>query len=326
MTEKARYDVLDAMKGIGIILMVVGHMIVQPIASNYIYSFHMPLFFFVAGFLFKPVPVLTQLKKDAKRLLLPFLIGKAFILFYGLLVDYYDDRSTHIDLLEMIDGADPLWFLLAIFWAKSIFNALHKFLRGGEQTILFGLIVVLLSLSAYYFHSYPHIYIPLKLTIGLGCMLFYYMGYLLRRYNVLQQNVPHWLTALLCFTWLIVAPFTKTSLATLYFSFSLLPNLLIGLLGTYTAYFGAQSIGKYSMKTYQQLLYWGKNSLVVLFLHSILYYFMVGSHFPVMETIFNALRLPLIGETTIGWGVHFLFLYIATQLLSRSKIGKAIFG
>ena len=52
-----RDSTIDIMKGIGIILVILGH----AIQNNYvplnkvILSFHMPLFFFVSGMLFKPV-------------------------------------------------------------------------------------------------------------------------------------------------------------------------------------------------------------------------------------------------------------------------------
>ena len=38
----------DVIKGIGIILMVIGHTCGQPL-YNWIYSFHMPLFFIISG-------------------------------------------------------------------------------------------------------------------------------------------------------------------------------------------------------------------------------------------------------------------------------------
>ena len=78
-TAKVYYPYLDVLKGIAIILMVMGHVIPwtldksfihQPLLSlsgnelylslvyKIIYSFHMPLLFFVSGFLFyKPIKI-----------------------------------------------------------------------------------------------------------------------------------------------------------------------------------------------------------------------------------------------------------------------------
>jgi acyltransferase len=48
-----RFDFIDNMKGIGILLVILGHLnfFMDPFFVDIIYSFHMPLFFFVSGFL-----------------------------------------------------------------------------------------------------------------------------------------------------------------------------------------------------------------------------------------------------------------------------------
>ena len=44
---------IDNAKGIGIILMILGHIPNMPeFFHSWIYSFHMPLFFFISGYLF----------------------------------------------------------------------------------------------------------------------------------------------------------------------------------------------------------------------------------------------------------------------------------
>ena len=44
----------DIMKGIGIILMLVGHLPGIGMMHQFIYSFHMPMFIFLSGYLAKP--------------------------------------------------------------------------------------------------------------------------------------------------------------------------------------------------------------------------------------------------------------------------------
>lgn len=52
-TEKGKREKwLDVVKGVGILLMVVGHTKVSDAIKIWIYSFHMPLFFMVTGYLF----------------------------------------------------------------------------------------------------------------------------------------------------------------------------------------------------------------------------------------------------------------------------------
>ncbi|WP_195202481.1 acyltransferase family protein [Phocaeicola massiliensis] len=49
----SRIDWIDIAKGIGIFLMVMGHTSIPKLGGHWIYSFHMPLFFFLSGFLFQ---------------------------------------------------------------------------------------------------------------------------------------------------------------------------------------------------------------------------------------------------------------------------------
>lgn len=45
----------DIMRGIGILLMMLGHIPIEGVAYNVIYSFHMPMFFILAGYFAKDV-------------------------------------------------------------------------------------------------------------------------------------------------------------------------------------------------------------------------------------------------------------------------------
>ena len=52
--EKQRISYIDSLKGLGIILIVVGHIIpYESMLHVWIYSFHVPIFFIISGMLFK---------------------------------------------------------------------------------------------------------------------------------------------------------------------------------------------------------------------------------------------------------------------------------
>ena len=92
MTNEKRLGWIDIAKGIGIMLVVLGHTIVPGLREKYdvanflwtfIYSFHMPLFFFLSGYLFEHGLKRYADKKrfllsKARKLLLPYLFFSVF--------------------------------------------------------------------------------------------------------------------------------------------------------------------------------------------------------------------------------------------------------
>lgn len=52
MGTKKRNESFDILRGIGIIIMVMGHIGFGNVFDKYIHTFHMPIFFFVSGYFF----------------------------------------------------------------------------------------------------------------------------------------------------------------------------------------------------------------------------------------------------------------------------------
>ena len=73
----SRDNTIDIMKGITILLMVYAHISDAEIVNRIIFSFHMPLFFLLGGYLSKDVSdckgLLLYTGKNARRLILPYI-------------------------------------------------------------------------------------------------------------------------------------------------------------------------------------------------------------------------------------------------------------
>lgn len=106
-----RNEIIDIAKGLGIILVVIGHL---PSVFGYpIYLFHMGLFFFLSGWCFNKSylnkPFMFIMKK-IKSLLVPFFFMKmAALLLMAIDVDYWNYTINQFHLLGTI------WFLHALF-------------------------------------------------------------------------------------------------------------------------------------------------------------------------------------------------------------------
>ena len=52
-TAKQRQAWIDVLKGVGMILVVIGHTSEKNVLNDWVYTFHMPLFFALSGYLWE---------------------------------------------------------------------------------------------------------------------------------------------------------------------------------------------------------------------------------------------------------------------------------
>ena len=91
MKGKKHLDDIDIAKAIGIILVVIGHCIPGKI-TNFIYLFHMPMFFMITGYVFKPEEnwngYIAFIKRKIKSLYIPFVMFNIlFLVLNNLFID-----------------------------------------------------------------------------------------------------------------------------------------------------------------------------------------------------------------------------------------------
>lgn len=124
-TAIKRVGYVDIAKGIGIILVVMGHndfALISPFAHKLIYSFHMPMFFFMSGIFFKPdIPFWTFVRQRFNRVLRPFLFMILFIFFTSISFSKVSILEASRRLLKAMYGNGhyldwvQLWFLPHLF-------------------------------------------------------------------------------------------------------------------------------------------------------------------------------------------------------------------
>lgn len=69
-----RNTVFDSMKGLAILCMIIAHSPRDPFIWKFIHTWHMPLFFIISGFFFHPKTIRDYLQKNARQLLLPYIV------------------------------------------------------------------------------------------------------------------------------------------------------------------------------------------------------------------------------------------------------------
>jgi fucose 4-O-acetylase-like acetyltransferase len=124
MKEQQRLDFLDVAKGVGISLVVLGHLLSTNVLRQVIYAFHMPLFFFITGYIIYSNRIgfsKDRICKLFKSLLIPYF---SFSFLYLFVYEWPASISGIKDLVFKtlcLRGMAPLWFLASLCFAELIF-------------------------------------------------------------------------------------------------------------------------------------------------------------------------------------------------------------
>lgn len=201
-----RIEYIDVYRAIGIILMVLGHMEFSGEFYHYIHAFHMPMFFFIAGFCYKKknIDLKTFAIKKASSLLIPYVVfGVSQYLFWLLIKGHSVEPLKHLFWINT-DGlaiAGAIWFLTALFVADIIFFLLDN---SVQNRLFLTVIITVLSIIGNLLPTIWQIRLPFGIDSALVGLGFYYVGNILHTYkdNVCIHyalNLKGWMVLILIF-------------------------------------------------------------------------------------------------------------------------------
>lgn len=211
-----RLTYVDTAKFLAIYFVIVSHLCMNSGLSNFLFAFHVPLFFILYGFVFQKAKASSVKeyvcgggKKLVFRVLVPyillsFILGNAFSLkglvfiTYGSIQSISGVTSTH------------LWFLPCYFFAVWLFNVLEILSSKTKWILPLVMFLMLLfaanfdsskdctiSLGAYSIHltgdgvtTGKNFYLgfPLAFNVAFTAIAFIYMGTYIRRFLMLIEN------------------------------------------------------------------------------------------------------------------------------------------
>lgn len=154
-TERVGY--VDIAKGIGITLVVMGHndfALISPFFHKLIYSFHMPMFFFMSGMFFNPdLPFWKYARHRFSRVLKPFLFMILFIYFTSISFSNVGIPEASRRLLKALYGNGhyldwvQLWFLPHLFVVSLFAYFCFRAIRGRYHFPLRSAFILLLYIG-----------------------------------------------------------------------------------------------------------------------------------------------------------------------------------
>ena len=205
--SKERLAYIDTLRGIGIILVILGHVYEVPsFIHDAIYGFHMPLFFVISGFLYNITyhnasPTIAYIKKRAKNYLLPYylfafinlgllIVWNRFLLHkntdFAQIIHYVNGiLCCYSDMLHM-PNCTPIWFLMSLFFASILFRWMLRSFRKHTWIAFVGSMLIGYTLS---FLTDQRV--PLKLDTVFMAVFFMFVGFWIRQKDLLKA--PLWI-------------------------------------------------------------------------------------------------------------------------------------
>ena len=202
-----RDKTIDVLKGLAILLMIIGHCISPQDNTTFglairhmIYSFHMPLFFLIGGLFFKGN---LNIKKDARRLLVPYLFTCLILLFVKSIevIVNNDLALLRLEIIKDLLGSTwyprtnlifnhfpsvgAIYFLFTLFWCRVIYALLFKTL--GDKRLTLGVCCLFLSTLAVINDNY-FVHFPWSINAGISCLFYFFIGHFYVKDVIFSNN------------------------------------------------------------------------------------------------------------------------------------------
>ena len=268
-----RLDWIDQSRGLAILLVVYGHN--YPGIEPYIYSFHVPLFFFIAG-MFHPSTVdKDALIKRAKSVLVPYFCWALLLyLFWFFVGRKFGDSSTialsptdnFIGIFyaqggqPFMDWGIPMWFLPCIFLVYIIYGLLCKI----KNKTLFLMLFFALGSGGFIWKHLTNIHIPWSIDVACVAMLFYGIGNHLKKTLLNLNTIKSWLGVVFGIAIGFIAFYFNDSKIDMYRS--IYGNPFLFLISGFSGTIGFMLLFKV-LPVFKVLSYLGKNTIIILATH-----------------------------------------------------------
>lgn len=323
----------DSLKGILIVLVVLGHAIQETLKMgcfdnhvwNYIYSFHMPAFMAISGFVsfnrggYKTTGEgLKIISRRFQQLMIPFIIWALIRVAFN--PSYTIDTLINIFLYP--DGS--YWFLWVLFFISVFFvfgNWLSEKLKIKQEWVM-GILCLLLAVLMVFvdirFFGFQFI---------AYYFLFYTIGYYLHKYNkILTDKTP--LIVVLAVLWFVMAWFWNMHKLPNFLSSIPLPQALMqyayrfltAFVAIYVLFGVSPKVLDNNEKWNSPMLRLGKISLGIYTTHILLMPFVVSI---IMELIKDA-SLVVIIAFLVALAVSWLLVWLMSKwkITARLLLGK----
>lgn len=325
-----RNNAFDILKGFAIFLVVIGHLMQvsmldydHNILWRFIYSFHMPLFFFISGFLsfYSKTDGYDLILKRFNSLIIPFFIWSIIYFFCK------DDFNLNFInyLIEIVKVPDKsLWFLWALFFCYLLLFVVKK----TTKYIYISLAIISVLLLIFSIIVKDKIF---GINLISKQFPFFIMGYLFNNYKDVLFQIINKFKIFILLIFIIAASFWMRKEDPLFYSyinlgplFKLAYVFIVGVLGILSSLVLIINI-KDSSNNYLQLIlsFIGKHTFSIYAVHTLLVdYFKIDNS----ENLLYYVTVFIYALLLISISVLIEYLLSFSSFLLKICFGKKVFS
>ena len=272
-----REDFIDVARGIGIILMLIGHSSAPVDIVKFIYGFHMPFFFILSGYLYDKTKweqrgIEALIKKRWKAYVIPYFIYSFVNLIINIPVEYSSIRGKelvfstlkHIFWIFYSYGSatktpncTPLWFLLCIFVCSIYFYFLLKLKNTSLQIVA----CFFMMWMDYLLYTKNIIQLPWHIDVALLGTVFMYIGYIFKN-TALLNKTDHEILISLCL--LITGTYCIANNNRIDINPNKVGNIVLMTVGATCISLNILIICKKYLNNFHSISFLGKNTIIIM--------------------------------------------------------------
>lgn len=200
--DNQRIRFLDVAKGLGIILVLLGHTYEVPGNVHLlIYAFHMPMFFVLSGYVYNTKKYMNYSPQNYLRLVAKrYLYYYCFFVIINIILEIvwkFNQIGSISELganlvkwilaslycypyMDYMPNCSPIWFLLCLFWAEMIVWGIYRYLNSKTWCFVFAIFIS--SILSYTIDFQ----LPLEIAPAFMASAYMFLGIKIREYGIID--------------------------------------------------------------------------------------------------------------------------------------------
>ena len=242
---KKRIEWIDVARALSMFIILYAHIYDSSTISKFVHLFHVPIFFFLSGIVWKEKK--QSLKESFKNAFLTLLVPYFFcscisIILFIFLGKMVSAKADSLSLFQCVEGMiysnsrtglmswnRPLWFIPCLFSVKMLWELISRLSR--KESLRSLCVAIIFSVGVVISIFFQNIILPFELEISFVMLGFYYLGIKLNPYCIIFSKLKIYIFIILFFVSLalcIIIFKYNTHISVQYNTYGFFPLFILG--------------------------------------------------------------------------------------------------